>query len=90
MTWLDKVRWLWRAEQVVDAAKDAAKEDGVDPKNILSSKTFWAALAMGVVGTLQQQGVMAAIPAPYGPAVAALLMVVMRYVSTGPVKLPGT
>jgi uncharacterized membrane protein len=88
----DKLTWLWRLWGVETAAEQAAKEAGVTSifgvKSIFASKTFWFAILAGVLGTLQSQGVLTVIPAPYGPAVVAAVGIVLRYVTMQPVSIP--
>ena len=87
MSILEKLRWLWRAQQVVDAAQTAAKEAGVATKSIFTSKVFYFNLIAGVIGVLQAQGLFSLIPEPYGPAVVAVGNIVLRYVTTQPVRV---
>ena len=83
----DKLRWALAAWRIYDAAEAAARKEA-PMKSIFASKTFWFNVIAGVIGVCQAQGLFTAIPAPYGPAVVALVNLALRYVTVEPVTLP--
>ena len=85
MTWLKKLRVLLGLNRVYEHAVEEAHM--TDAKSILLSKTFWFNLVAGVIGICQAEGLLTAIPAPWGPVILMVGNIVLRYVTTKPVTL---
>jgi hypothetical protein len=85
MTIITKLRLLLGLNRVYE---DAVKESHMtDAKSILLSRTFWFNVIAGVIGICQSEGLLAAIPAPWGPVIVMVGNLVLRYVTTKPVTL---
>ena len=86
MTMFDQLRLAWKARAIWTRAKE---EGAMEGKSLLASKTFWTNLLIGGAQLVDWAAGINIIPAsvaPFLPVVQAALNIVLRLVTSQPIK----